>query len=342
MPTQVAGQSGLLLVFFWAISTVLAILHVAAPKDEKARTFAAALSSLKMRDLRGIAVIFAWLERMGVPLRDRSDVAQDILLRAFGSWHTYDSSRARPTSKPRKRIQPRRHTKEPERQVVPSAFYRWMNTIARNATVNYFNTAKRRHEDLVPDPLPDDTPDEDTAAPDARLERVETRAELAAALLSLPPLSRRVVLGSVELQAARSRRPQSTLYKVRSRARAELARVLKGDPIGRRRGQLAALATARRVLTAHGLEEREIRALLRAAGAERYSVQMLTLCRRGYALGLPKRVAGPLTLAALAVQEAAVAGGEHTLELRQLAADAAEMALGTLSRAYGGPSTREG
>ena len=329
---HVPGQSGLLLVFFWAIGTVLAVLHAAAPKDDKAKTFAAALASLKLRDIQGIDVIVTWLERLGVPLRDRNDLAQEVLIRAFSSWHTYDPSRFRPSSK---RGTKKRRARAPGRRSPRPAFHRWMNTIAKNVAANYFQAAQHRLEDLVPDPLPEDTPDENTPAPDARVEYFETRAELAAALRSLLPLSRRVLLGSIQLQAARTGQSASTLYNVRNRARAELATMLEGNPISLRRGQLAALATARRVLRAQGLEEREIRALLRAASAGRYSVTVFFLIRRGRALGLPVWVAGPLSLAAIAVREAAGAEGERAGELRRLAVDAAEVALGRLGRAYG-------
>lgn len=132
--------------------------------------------------------------------------------------------------------------------------------------------------------------------------------------------------------ADRSGAPPSTLYKIRRRALAELGSIFESDPISCRRTQLAALATARRVLCAHGLEDAEARALLQATLPPRYCVTMFQLLRRARALGLPAWPPGPLALAALATREAAGAHGNRARYLRKLAAEAAETALTRLCR----------
>lgn len=300
----------------------------ASSKDRTAQSFAKALASLKLRDMTGVRVVFAWLERFGVPLRDRADLAQEVLLRAFIAWPRYDPT---PYIIPPTGARLRGSSPSFDRQT----FGRWLNQITRNIATNHLLSARRRPEVLHPDPLGEDVVDTNTPAPDARLERRATRAELAAALRCLRPSWRRAAFGNISRLAARSGAPISTLYKVRERALDELATLLASDPINLWRARLAALAMARRVLTAHGLADADARALLRAAHRARYPVTMLWLCRRGVRLGLPPWSPGPLALAALASREAGVEHGDRARDLRQLAVDAAEMALTRLCRSLG-------
>jgi DNA-directed RNA polymerase specialized sigma24 family protein len=310
------------------------VLRRAAPKERDAASFAEAVATLTWRESVGIDVIFEWLVRMGVPLRDRADVVQDVLLRAFTSWPTFAPSRYAMPAR-------RGGLKQSSDSINRRVFARWLNAIAKNAVANYFHAARRYREDFDPDPLTDDAVDANTPTPDARLVRRATRAELAAALRCVPPVWRRAALGSIQQLADRSGDPPSTLYKIRHRAFAELATLLASDPISCRRAQLAALATARRVLCARGMEDAEARTLLQAALPPRYCVTMLQLCRRARALGLPAWSPGPLALAALATRKAAGAHGDRARYLRKLAAEAAETALTRLCRTLSAAGTQD-
>ena len=331
MPASIPGQTDLLLAFFWAIGAVLAVLRTAAPPGSAAPTLAASLTMLRHKQHRGLDVILAWLKRLGVPVRDRADLAQDVLLRAVAAWSTYDPSLyARPPARPRRRF------RGPGPLAPRQVFFRWMRAITRNTAINYFKAATRNPERLHPDPLPEHTLDESTPPPDAARERRDERARLAAALCLLSPLNRRLALGSIPRLAARLREPPSTLYKLRDRARAELAALLRGDPIAMRRGRVVALVVARRALRAHGLTGAEADKLLRAAAGGSYAAEVARLSRRGRALGLPPTIAGALAIAARASREALSAEGERARELWRLAVEAAEAALGRLGRAFGG------
>lgn len=317
---QTSGQAGLVAVLLWAVGTVLVVLRAGAPRDGK--SFAAALANLRNSDTKGIAVILLWLKRLDVPEEAQADLAQEVMLEAFRSWPKYDPDR---NARYRRKRRSRTDDHKP--------FRGWLNRITVHTVANYWNVSSR-HEVLDPDPVSEEIPDETSPAPDARLDRVACRAELAAALLCLPASMRRAVFGSVKSLASRSGRPGSTLYKVRNRAHAELAQRLEGDPIGEHRARVGALATARRVLCARGLPHEEARALLLAAASAPRAPKLAALHRRGRAYGLPREAAGPLALAALARQAAEDAEGERAGSLRVLAVDASAAALAQLVRAF--------
>jgi len=167
------------------------VLRRAAPKERDAASFAEAVATLTWRESVGIDVIFEWLERMGVPVRERADVVQDVLLRAFTSWPTFAPSRYAMPAK-------RGRLKQSSGSIKRRVFARWLNTIAKNAVAHYFLAAWRHREDLDPDPLAEDAVDASTPAPDARLVRRATRAELAAALRCVPPVWRRAAIGNIQ------------------------------------------------------------------------------------------------------------------------------------------------
>lgn len=73
------------------------------------------------------AALWHWLESLGVPMRDRRDVAQDVLLAAFRSFHTYDAMRSRPE--------------------------RWLNKITVHVAAHYRDRAQHRREVISAEPL---------------------------------------------------------------------------------------------------------------------------------------------------------------------------------------------
>jgi RNA polymerase sigma factor (sigma-70 family) len=76
-----------------------------------------------------VVVVMRWLGRLGVALRDRGDVAQDVLLAAFRSFPTYDPTRSRPE--------------------------RWLNGITVHVAVQYFERKKHQRDEPGADPLGD-------------------------------------------------------------------------------------------------------------------------------------------------------------------------------------------
>lgn len=308
--------------------------------DPGEKSLAEALPELRSRGLRGRDVIIAWLERMGVPLRDRDDLAQDVLLGAVTSWPRYDPvafTRSAPNAA--RRRCPKPASAQPDegqqRRGERAMLQRWMHGITRNV-VSRYREKTGCGEELRPDPLAEDTPDEGALLPDADLEQRATRAELSAAVFLLPPLSRLAAMSAIKELALRTGQPLSTLYKVRARAYAALAGLLKADPVGQWRAQAVALERARRVLCSHGLPDREARALLWLA-AHQPAVEEADVWRRAVELGLAGSAAGPLALAALAAREATDPDdGRCARDLVQLAVDATALGLAQLRRAYGG------
>ncbi|WP_437934299.1 sigma-70 family RNA polymerase sigma factor [Sorangium sp. So ce341] len=70
-------------------------------------------------------LIWRWLTRLGVPLRDRGDLAQDVLLSAYLSFDNYKPEISRPE--------------------------RWLNRIAVHTAAHYRERAQHRYEELVPE-----------------------------------------------------------------------------------------------------------------------------------------------------------------------------------------------
>ncbi|WP_437923821.1 sigma-70 family RNA polymerase sigma factor [Sorangium sp. So ce291] len=69
------------------------------------------------------ALVWRWLTRLGVPLRDRGDLAQDVLLSAYLSFDNYKPEISRPE--------------------------RWLNRIAVHTAAHYRERAQYRYEELV-------------------------------------------------------------------------------------------------------------------------------------------------------------------------------------------------
>jgi RNA polymerase sigma factor (sigma-70 family) len=79
--------------------------------------------------------VWRWLERLGIPVRDRSDVRQDVFLAAHQSWSTYNPLRARPEG--------------------------WLNQITVHVAAHYRSCARHRREVLISgdvDEVADGTP----------------------------------------------------------------------------------------------------------------------------------------------------------------------------------------
>ncbi|WP_437630328.1 RNA polymerase sigma factor [Sorangium sp. So ce854] len=68
-------------------------------------------------------LVWRWLTRLGVPLRDRGDLAQDVLLSAYLSFDNYKPEISRPE--------------------------RWLNRIAVHTAAHYRERAQHRYEELV-------------------------------------------------------------------------------------------------------------------------------------------------------------------------------------------------
>ncbi|WP_437971100.1 sigma-70 family RNA polymerase sigma factor [Sorangium sp. So ce260] len=170
------------------------------PPTEDARSAAAALlfRPKVFRDVR------RWLERLGVPARDRDDVAGEVWLCAWRSWPTYDPEHARPE--------------------------RWLNRIMLHVCSHYHERASRRREVLLDEPL-----DVADPAPDALhlLVAEETRLGVLDAIDRLDLHEREVLVGHdieeipigelvEELEV-----PMSTAYKRRARALAALRELVE-------------------------------------------------------------------------------------------------------------------
>ena len=146
-----------------------------------------------------------WLERLGVPVRDRRDVSQEVFLAAYASFPTYNPLRARPE--------------------------RWLNKIAVHVAAHYRTRALHRREELTPEDLLDDAVDE-TPGPEEQLEEQEARL-LALELLHTLDVGARAVLIAHDIDgipmaevAEQLGIPLSTAYKWRTRAKARLREAL--------------------------------------------------------------------------------------------------------------------
>jgi RNA polymerase sigma-70 factor, ECF subfamily len=160
-----------------------------------------------------LRVVLGWLARLGIPERDRDDVAAEVWLCAWRSLPTFDPARSRPE--------------------------RWLNRIAVHVCAHYHGRASHRREVLldnlpgVPDPRPD--------AP-SLLDAEEIRIGVLEALRGLSMPERGVLLahyinGVPMNDVAVSRgMPLSTCYKWRTRAlvalRTEIARRKSHDVTG--------------------------------------------------------------------------------------------------------------
>ncbi|WP_437992790.1 RNA polymerase sigma factor [Sorangium sp. So ce145] len=172
-------------------------------KLEAARASAAARlfgGERARRDVR------CWLARLGVPQRDRGDVAGQVWLQAWKSWRTFDPSRG--------------------------SAERWLNRIAVHVVAHYHERAQHRWEELMaelPDPV-DPAPD----AADAMASR-RVKVRIVEALGEIDP-KLGAVLVSHDLEgipmarmAEAAKMSLSTLYKHRARALAALRAVLERE-----------------------------------------------------------------------------------------------------------------
>src|SRR5262245_45785867 len=97
-----------------------------------------------------------WLVALGVPSRDLSDLAQDVLLAAFESFHSYEPQRTRPE--------------------------RWLNGIAVHVAGHYRDLARHRRERLTRETFHDLPGDQ--RSPDEHFATEETRDQVYALLFN--------------------------------------------------------------------------------------------------------------------------------------------------------------
>lgn len=150
-----------------------------------------------------IEMVSAWLEYMGVPLRDRRDIGQEVMEHGWKSWPTYDPMRGRPL--------------------------KWLFQIAVHKASHYFGRAQHRREFLPAEmedleDIPDDQPDVGEKIDAARLPDATL-----ALLQTLEPELRHVLVAheidGIPMQeiAEQLGIPLSTAYKWHARARQKLA-----------------------------------------------------------------------------------------------------------------------
>jgi DNA-directed RNA polymerase specialized sigma24 family protein len=213
-------------------------LFLGAPGERQ--PFAAALAALRNKRERtqGIAVIVGWVARMGVPLQDRADVAQDALRRATESWPTFRADYPTGThaqgpasagaegaaSEPGARAKPP--------GVPPMLFLRWLNSVTRHAVWHYYDRAVHKHEELAEEPVDPETPDPAPGAAES-FAREQERLSVLDALQALPQYERAVLIAhdidgiSMEEIAEHLRIPTSTAYTVHARARVALGKEIE-------------------------------------------------------------------------------------------------------------------
>ena len=137
-----------------------------------------------------------WLDRLGVPLRDRKDVAQEVFLAAHGSFHTYDPMRSRPE--------------------------RWLNKITVHIAAHYRDRAQHRREELTPEEFFDIV--DESPGPDERIGSEQDRRQVLDLLQSLNVDLRSVLIAhdidDVPMAEIAEQHgiPLSTAYKWRARA----------------------------------------------------------------------------------------------------------------------------
>ncbi|WP_437687306.1 RNA polymerase sigma factor [Sorangium sp. So ce176] len=142
-----------------------------------------------------IVLVRRWLRLLGVPRRDRRDVAQNVMLAAHESFGNYDPARGPPD--------------------------RWLNRIAVHTASHYAERARRR----VEEPLPDDF-DAELEEPSAE-EQIISECDRLFALSVLREIDGELgaVLMAHDIEgvpmadfASQSGIPLSTAYKRRTRA----------------------------------------------------------------------------------------------------------------------------
>lgn len=151
------------------------------------------------------ARVCGWLQRFAVPVRDRDDVSQDVLLVAFRKLPTYEPKRAPP--------------------------YRWLHGITRRVARQYWSRARGEREDPTPDPINEDVDEHPIA--DELISQGQEATEAYDLLQQVEPDLRWMLILNlcdgvpVKLIAVERRIPLSTTYKVRARALAAWLAVVK-------------------------------------------------------------------------------------------------------------------
>jgi RNA polymerase sigma factor (sigma-70 family) len=142
------------------------------------------------------ASVWHWLDRLGVPLRDRRDVAQEVFLAAHQSFHTYDPMRSRPE--------------------------RWLNKITVHIAAHYRDRAQHRREELTAEDFIDLV--DERPAPDVLMDVEQDRRKVMDLLDKIDVELRSVLLAHdiddipmAEI-AVQHGIPLSTTYKWRVRA----------------------------------------------------------------------------------------------------------------------------
>jgi len=143
-----------------------------------------------------LASVWQWLDRLGVPRRDRRDVVQEVFLAAHQSFHTYDPMRSRQE--------------------------RWLNKITVHIASHYRERAQHRREELTPEAFFDVV--DEHPPPDELISVEQDRGEVMDLLQKIDPDLRSVVIAHdidgvpmAEIAAQRGI-PVSTAYKWRTRA----------------------------------------------------------------------------------------------------------------------------
>lgn len=146
-----------------------------------------------------------WLQRLGVPVRDRWDVMQEVFSEAHRCWDAYDPGRSRPE--------------------------RWLNKIAVHLAAKYRDRARHRREVLAPEPGVPQFGEEPGA--DQQIETEEERQEVLAVVFAIDKELRSVLIahdfdGIPMAEIAESLGiPVSTAYKWRARALAAVEEELR-------------------------------------------------------------------------------------------------------------------
>lgn len=142
------------------------------------------------------ARVCGWLQRFAVPVRDRDDVSQEVLLVAFRKRDTYEPKTAPP--------------------------YRWLHGITRRVARKYWSRVRDEREDPTPDPINEDV-DEHPIADELISQRQEA-TEAYDLLQQVEPGLRWVLVLNlydgvpVKVIAEERRIPLSTTYKLRAQA----------------------------------------------------------------------------------------------------------------------------
>ncbi|MGK3971054.1 RNA polymerase sigma factor [Sorangium sp. So ce118] len=215
-----SGETSATLIFFLLALCAAFIRAGFSCSPAERAAIAAALSALRNRSqgAQGIAVVVGWIARLGVPRRDRADLAQDVLEAAVKSWDRFDPDY--------EGGDPARRSSDPEtrRNVL---FARWLNRITMHVVSHYYDRERRRPGELTVDPFEAERAD---PAPDAAesVTREEERLEILDALRSTDPHGATILIAHdidgvpmAEI-AAQLRLPLSTAYKHHARARVAL------------------------------------------------------------------------------------------------------------------------